>query len=138
MDGRLLKNTRLLLTLSAAFTAALGVAASFIPAGILAHVESTPDWFAVLVLQVAGALYLGFAILDWMARGNLTGGIYGRPIALANFMQFAVVAIVLVKIVMTGRSEAWLLAGTAADALFAAWWGLVLFTSPSASPASST
>jgi hypothetical protein len=133
-----LKNTRLLLTLSAAFTAALGVAASFLPQEILAHVGSTADWFAVLVLQISGALYLGFAILDWMARANLTGGIYGRPIALANFMQFAVVAIVLVKIVMTGRSEAWLLAGTASDALFAAWWGLVLFTSPSASPASST
>ena len=133
-----MKNTRLLLTLSAAFTATLGVGGSFLPQEILGRFGSAPDWFPVLVLQIAGALYLGFAILDWMARGNLTGGIYGRPIALGNFMHFAVVAIVLVKVVLAERSEARLLAATAAYALFAVWWGLVLFTSPSASRASST
>jgi hypothetical protein len=77
------------MTLSAALTAALGVGGSFLPQEILARFESAPDWFPILVVQVAGALYLAFAILNWMARGNLIGGIYASPLALGNFMHFA-------------------------------------------------
>jgi hypothetical protein len=136
----MLSSTRALMTLTAAFAAALGVTASFLPQEILAHGGAAPEWFPVVVVQIAGALYLGVAILNWMARGALIGGIYGRPIALANFMHFAVAAIVLIKAVAAGQSGAWLLTGTAAYAGLAVWWGLVLFTSPSpsASRASST
>jgi len=34
----------------------------------------------VLSLLVTGALYLGVAFTDWMARDGLLGGVYGRPI----------------------------------------------------------
>ena len=44
------------------------------------------------------ALYLGFGILNWMAKGTLIGGIYNRPIAIGNLMHFGVGAIALVKI----------------------------------------
>jgi hypothetical protein len=131
-------STRMLMTLSAVFTAAVGVSASFLPHEILSRVGSEADWFTTVVVQIAGALYLGAAILNWTARGNLIGGIYGRPIALGNFMHFAVVAIVLVKVVMRGHSEPWLLTGTAIYAAFALWFGRVLFTSPSASRENST
>jgi hypothetical protein len=130
--------TRLLMTLSAAFTAALGVAGSFLPQEILAAFGSAPDWFPIIVVQIAGALSLGFAIVNWMARGNLIGGIYGRPIALGNFMHFTVAAIVLLKAVMNGHTGAWMFAGTAVYAVFAICFGLVLFTSPSASRVNST
>ena len=30
-------------------------------------------------------LYLGLAMLSWMSRGQAIGGIYGRPLVMANF-----------------------------------------------------
>tara|TARA_B100000795_G_C22758264_1_gene422450 strand:- start:769 stop:1020 length:252 start_codon:yes stop_codon:yes gene_type:complete len=46
-----------------------------------------------------GAMYLGFAMLNWMAKGPLIGGIYDKPIAVGNFMHFGVGALALVKII---------------------------------------
>ncbi len=118
-------STRLLMTLSAVFAAALGVAASFAPQEILQHAGVLPDRVSATIVQLAGALYLGFAILNWCAKGNMLGGIYGRPIVLANFAHFAIGAIVLLKV--PGHADPGLLAGTAAYSAFAAWFGYVLF-----------
>jgi hypothetical protein len=119
--------TRVLMTSSAAFLAALGVSASFLPQEILAHVGSPPGWFPVLMIQIAGAAFIAFAALNWAARGSMLGGIYGRPIALGNFGLFAIGAITLVKSFSNLRESPALLATTAAYALFAAWFGYVLF-----------
>jgi hypothetical protein len=113
------------MTLSAALTAALGVAASFAPQEILQHARVQADPFPVAVIQLAGALYLGFAVLNWSAKGSMLGGIYGRPIGLANFGHFAIGAIVLWKV--PGHADAGLLAGAAVYSVFAAWFGYVLF-----------
>ena len=113
------------MTLSAAFVAALGVSASFLPQEILGLVGMAPDRFAAAIVQVAGALYVGFAILNWSAKGTLLGGIYGRPIVLANFTHFAIGAIVMLKI--PGPAEAGLLVAAGAYSVFAAWFGYVLF-----------
>src|SRR4029077_12036096 len=86
------------MTLSAALLAVFGVAASFLPREILVHAGSSVDPFTATLVQVAGALYIGFALLNWAARGHLLGGIYGRPIGLANFAHFMIGAIVLVKV----------------------------------------
>jgi|GraSoiStandDraft_4_1057263.scaffolds.fasta_scaffold64160_4 hypothetical protein len=115
------------MTLSAALTAALGVAASFAPQEILQHARVQADPFPVAVIQLAGALYLGFAVLNWSAKGSMLGGIYGRPIGLANFGHFAIGAIVLVKLFLAGHADAGLVAGAAAYSIFAAWFGYVLF-----------
>ena len=113
------------MTLSAAFVAALGVAASFLPQEILGLAGIPPDRFAAAAVQIAGALYIGFALLNWSAKGTLLGGIYGRPIVLANFTHFAIGAIVLWKV--PGLSAPGLLAAAAVYSAFAAWFGYVLF-----------
>ena len=125
--GRILNPTRLLMTLSAAFLAALGVAASFLPQELLRSAGLPPDRFPVTIIQIAGALYIGFATLNWMAKGTLLGGIYGRPIVLANFTHFAIGAIVFVKLVAAGPIQGgWPL--VVAYAALAAWFGYVLFS----------
>ncbi|WP_432412466.1 hypothetical protein [Rasiella sp. SM2506] len=53
----------------------------------------------ILFLKLLSALYLGFGILNWMAKGTLLGGIYNKPIAIGNLMHFGVGAIALIKIV---------------------------------------
>ena len=108
----------------------LGVIASFLPQGIIAHFGFLPEPLGVLLIQVAGALYLGFAVLNWMARGNLIGGIYSRPVALGNFMQFAVVAVVLLKAMIAGLNRIEIVAALVIYSVFAVWFGMVLFTSP--------
>ncbi len=118
------------MTTSAIFMAILAVAASFLPQEIIAHFGSEPHPLAVLLVQIAAALYLGFAILNWMARGNLIGGIYSRPVALGNFMHFAVVAVVLAKAVLAGLNQVEIVSALVLYAIFAAWFGAVLFGAP--------
>ena len=81
--------SRLLMTVSAGVLAALGLAATFLPQELLARLGLAPDAPLVLLVQVLGALWLGFAMLDWMARGSAIGGIYGRPLVVGNLLHFA-------------------------------------------------
>ena len=126
-------HSRILLTLSAAFMAALGVGLSFLPQELLSYTGAAVTGMTVVLVQVMGALYLGFAILNWMSRGVTIGGIYARPLAMANFMHFAVVAIVLVKFLM--HQPLYFIAAAAfVYCVFASWFGLVLFTHPVREP----
>lgn len=123
-------NTKILMGVSALFMAILGVVASFLPQEILAYAGSHPEGLGVLVVQTTGALYLGFASLNWMARANLIGGIYSRPVALGNFLHFAVVEVVLLKALLAGQNAAEIVVGAFAYSAFAISFGLVLFTHP--------
>jgi hypothetical protein len=115
------------MTLSAAALAALGIIASFLPQEILSRAAMPADRFTVALIQLAGALYIAFAMLNWSAKGALLGGIYGRPIALANFTHFGIGAIVLGKIVAGGERHVEVAVLTGVYVLFAAWFGFVLF-----------
>ena len=123
-------NTRMLMGASALFMAILGVAGSFLPQEILAVAGARPEGPGVLSIQITGAVYLGFAILNWMARANLIGGIYSRPVAVGNFVHFAVAAVVLLKALLAGHNGAGIMVGAAAYSAFAVSFGVVLFTHP--------
>jgi hypothetical protein len=122
-------HTRLLMILSAFFMGGLGLGASFLSHEILAVLGLPSSSALVVVVQIAGALYLGFAFMNWMARGILIGGIYSRPLALGNFLQFGIIAITLVKAVSLSDPLP-LVVGTAIYAMFTTWFGMVLFMSP--------
>jgi len=121
--------TRALMAISAAFMGLLGLGASFLPQEILASAGFPANRLAVVLVQVTGALFLGFGFLNWMARGTLIGGIYSRPVAMGNFIHFAVVTIVLVKASSTQATTAFI-AATVIYAVLAVWFGAVLFTHP--------
>ena len=72
--------TRALMACSAMFMLLAGVLLTFAPQEVLAFGGSRPEPISVLVVQAAGALYLGFAVLNWMAKESLIGGIYSRPV----------------------------------------------------------
>ena len=57
--------------------------------------------------QMLGALYLGFAAANWTARGSMIGGVYARPLSMANFVHFLVGAIVLAKGISAGTNAAY-------------------------------
>jgi hypothetical protein len=123
-------NTRLLMSLSAAFLAALGVGITFLPQELLAHVGARTEGTAVLLIQLLGALYLGFAMLNWMNRGNRIGGIFGRPVSMANFLNFAVGAMALLKGTIAQQFAPEVAAMASIYTVFGLWFGFVLFTHP--------
>ncbi|QMV42029.1 hypothetical protein [Cohnella cholangitidis] len=120
--------TKILLTSSAIFMAVLGMLSTFMPQEILEYYGSYREGekFVVPAVQIAGALYLGFAILNWTARASLIGGIYNRPIALGNFLHFAMIALVLLKELKSNHGVE-IVAGALIYSAFAVWFGLVLF-----------
>ena len=89
--------SRILMSVSAAFLALLGVLTSFFPYRVLAQHGTEPDGPTVLLVEMMGAIYLGYALTNWMARGVLMGGIYARPLALGNFLHFAMVTVMLTR-----------------------------------------
>lgn len=122
-------HTRILMISSAALMAVIGLAASFMPQEVLGLHGTVPDNATVLFVQMAGAVYLGFAMLNWMARGILIGGIYARPVAAGNFLHFVMVAITLIKAALVFRAVP-LMISAAVFSVFAIWFGLVMFRPP--------
>jgi hypothetical protein len=124
-------NTKYLLTSSALCSCCLGVAASFFPQEILRLSGISPPGAAALYLQVAGGLFLGFAMLNWMSRAVLIGGIYARPLAMGNFLHYAVGGLALLKGAehLPGGTYGMIVAGV--YSVFAILFGIVLFRTPS-------
>jgi hypothetical protein len=120
-------NTRILMLASATFLGGLGVAASFLPVEILTFVDPGHDRSLAAVVQLLGAALLGFAMLNWMAKGAPAGGIYGRPIVNANLVHFTVGGLALVKLVAVGGLPAAATALAAVYVIFAVWFGVVMF-----------
>ena len=118
--------TRALMSISAVFMALLGLGTLFAPAEVLGMHDTPPDNATMLLIQMMGALYLGFAILNWTARGVLIGGIYSRPVALGNFWHFLVVSLLLIKAAIVFKVLP-LAISAAVFSAFAAWFGLVMF-----------
>ncbi|HEX3067775.1 MAG TPA: hypothetical protein VHX14_04310 [Thermoanaerobaculia bacterium] len=120
-------NTKILMASSAVVMGALGVAATFLPQEIIASLGGGTGRTLPLLVQVLGALYLGFAMLNWMAKESLIGGIYSRPVSMGNFLHFAIAGVALIKAVAAGERAATVLGCTAIYVVFAIAFGTVVF-----------
>lgn len=122
--------TKLILSLSAGWCALSGLAALFLPEEIAAASGAAASPHFTLVVQLCAAMLLGFAMLDWMSRGNLVGGIYARPLVVANFVHFAVGAITMLEMIYTGTASTEVAAICAGYVALAAAFAVLLFRSP--------
>jgi hypothetical protein len=125
-------HTRLLMRASAGFMGGLGLAAIFMPQEIATYMSAGSSGLQVLLVQIVGALYFGFAILNWMAQGNLIGGIYSRPVTIGNLTHFVVATLALLKGALSGIYPAPVIAAVAVYGLFAVLFGCVAFGGPAA------
>ena len=118
------------MTASAVVMGISGAALEFAPHEVLRGFGAEASGAAPLLLQIAGALYLGFAMTNWMAKTVLIGGIYARPLAVGNFAHFTIGALALLKYAFAAEASLpiWTLA--AVYALFAAAFARVFFTHP--------
>ena len=123
-------NTRLLMSANAAVLGLLGLVSTFAPEYVLSSITAGPSASLLLMVQVLGALYLCFAALNWMARVNLIGGIYSRPVAIGNLMHVLVGGLAMFKAALGGPAlpMLWLLARLYAG--FAIAFGYILFRHP--------
>jgi len=85
----------------------------------------------VLLVQILGALYFAFGMLNWMSKASLIGGIYNRPIAVANFSHFFIAGLALIKSIISNSDLPliFLVIGIV-YLIFALLFGLILFKHP--------
>lgn len=115
---------------SAAALGSLGLVGSFLPRELLTW-AGAPAWQPLsLLVQLVAALYLGFAALNWMTRHNLIGGIYSRPVAIANLLHFVTAGLAMTRLLAASPDLSLLWPLTILYALFAGGFGIVLFRHP--------
>ena len=91
--------TKFLMTSSALFYGIIGTLLLFLPIEIAEYLSIEPTIITILFLKILSAIYFGFGILNWTAKGTIIGGIYNKPIVLGNLLHFAVGAIELIKVI---------------------------------------
>ena len=122
--------TRVLMSASALLLGVFGLLATFVPDLLLNGLRAPASPAILLVVQVLGALYIGFAGLNWMTRDSLIGGIYSRPVVIGNLMHFLVAGLTLVKAVARAPDLSLLWPVALVYAGFAVAFGFVLFRHP--------
>lgn len=124
------------MTVSALVLGLLGLATTFAPDSVLRSLGAPETPALLLLTQVLGALYVGFAGLNWMARGNLIGGIYSRPLAIGNLMHFLVASFAMLRTVPRAPELPLLWPLALVYVGFAAAFGVTLFRHPVRAPES--
>jgi predicted neutral ceramidase superfamily lipid hydrolase len=114
---------------SAIVMGAAGVAGLFLPQEIAAALGVSASGLLPSLLQIHAAMLLGFAMINWMAKDSLIGGIYNRPVLVGNVAHFAIGAITLLKVV-AGNATPPLIAATVIYVIFAVGFGMLMFSSP--------
>ncbi|WP_420580409.1 hypothetical protein [Reichenbachiella sp.] len=119
-------NTKTLMTLTAIYLAVQGLLLTFLPQEVNAYFGLSAKGMSVLISQTLGAALLAFAMLNWMTRNNILGGIYGKPLMMANFLFFFASGMSYLK---GANSELiWVLAGV--SLFIGLSFGYVAFTHP--------
>jgi len=124
-------NTKSLMTSSAIILALIGISLILFPKEILDYFELSTSDTLELLMQIIGSFYFAFAMLNWMSKGSLIGGIYNRPIALANWTHFFIAGLALIKGVLANPSLSYVIWSIAIIySIFAILFGIVLFKHP--------
>ena len=111
--------------------ATIGISASFIPHEILTFIGLPTNQPLPLLIQVIGAMYFAFAMLNWMSKGSIIGGIYNRPIAIANWTHFVIAGLALIKGILSNPSLSYIIWSIAIIySIFAILFGIVAFNHP--------
>jgi hypothetical protein len=124
----------LLLTASALIYFAAAVPLLFAPDEMLALAGAPPSALGAGLLQVVGCAVFGFSMLNWMSRYTRIGGIYGRPLVIANLTHLSSAALLLGKAASRAGFPGAVLAPLGIYAVLAVLFWLALFLSPVPTP----
>ncbi len=112
-------NTKMLMTSSSLFLALAGVFLLFVPDVLLSTLGVSVTAQAAVLVQMLGALYFSFALMNWTAKDSAIGGIYARPVSLANFSHFFSGTLLLIKFLFSNPFSFPMLLVTLLYAVFA-------------------
>ena len=118
------------MTLSAAAMALIGLTLQFFPHESLNYMGASSEGAAPTLMQLTGALYLGFAMTNWMAKAVLIGGIYARPLAIGNLAHFTIGALALIKYAFTAGNSPAIWIPAIIYSIFAILFAIVFTTHP--------
>ena len=124
-------NTKSLMTLSAIILILIGISLIFFPKGILDYFKLIVTDTLELLIQIIGSFYFAFGMLNWMSRGSIIGGIYNRPIAIANWTHFTIAGFALIKGILSNPSLSYIIWSIGIIySIFAILFGIVAFNHP--------
>ncbi|MBK7652257.1 MAG: hypothetical protein IPJ20_18255 [Flammeovirgaceae bacterium] len=124
-------NTKWVMIATSLLLGASGIVLTFAPDLIIGSLRVNSSQVSVLLGQVLGALYFGFAMLNWMTKESLIGGIYNRPVAVANLTHFMIAGLALVKASISNpQLPLLLILVSGVYAVLAILFGIILFRHP--------
>lgn len=120
-------NTKILMMTCSLVLGLAGIFALFAPDVLLAMFGAPlADPLSVLV-QLMGALYFSMALMNWTAKDSAIGGIYARPVSLANFAHFFSGTLLLVKHVLSSEFNVSIVLMLVVYAIFASFFYWLVF-----------
>ena len=112
-------STKTLMVSSSIFLGCLGLLSLFMPEELLKMLSLPFTNPLPVLIQLLGAMYLSFALMNWTAKENIIGGVYLRPISIANFSHFMIGALTLVKYQFSNGANIYLLGVSIVYVVFA-------------------
>lgn len=119
-------STKLLMTSSSLILGLAGILALFAPEALLPDDISGNGQISVLI-QLMGALYFSFALMNWTAKDSAIGGIYARPVSLGNFGHFLAGTLLLARYQLSNELNVYILMALALYASFAVLFYWLVF-----------
>jgi hypothetical protein len=124
-------NTRVIMTVSAIYLALMGIILSFMPNEVAEFIGLQNSKTIQLILQITGAQYFAMALLNWMKRTSVIGGIYNRPVSITNYTHYLIGTLASWKLLL-GKADLpmafWVLA--AFYLIFAVLYGFIFYRNP--------
>lgn len=80
-----------------------------------------------MLIQLMGALYFSFALMNWTAKDSAIGGIYARPVSLANFGHFFTGTLLLIRYILSNTFNLPICIVTIAYAIYAVCFYWLVF-----------
>ncbi len=80
-----------------------------------------------MLVQLMGALYFSFALMNWTAKDSAIGGIYARPVSLANFSHFFSGVLLLLKYQLSNEINLFVVAALVVYAVYAVCFYWLVF-----------
>jgi hypothetical protein len=96
-------NTKVLMTTTSLMLVLAGIFALFAPENVLMILNASTTGSVSVLVQLLGALYFSFALMNWTAKDSAIGGIYARPVSLANFSHFFAGTLLLAKYLLSNE-----------------------------------
>lgn len=119
-------NSKFIMVSSALFLGMLGILLTFLSEEISEYFNFSEK---PILLQLLGASFFAFAMINWTAKSNLIGGIYGRPISIGNFTHFFIGAMALIRYYIE-LQQGILFLVMLIYCFFAVTFGYIFFTHP--------